>query len=132
VEIFSARAAERKQVPSRFLTSISLVLQQPTYPIQILTLLSDLPPLTSPSIEPILISTNAMETVSIPTSVPAELKAADLILKRARELKTHDPVMAYWCEPSSASPRPRMRKDAYLHPSLIRRTAPFLLPATLC
>jgi hypothetical protein len=40
-----------------------------------------------------------MESVNIPAdNVPAELKACDQILKRAKELKKAEPVMAYWCE----------------------------------
>jgi vacuolar protein sorting-associated protein VTA1 len=40
-----------------------------------------------------------MESVSIPAeSVPVELKACDQILKRAKELKKAEPVVAYWCE----------------------------------
>jgi hypothetical protein len=40
-----------------------------------------------------------MESVNIPSdNVPAELKACDQILKRAKELKKAEPVVAYWCK----------------------------------
>jgi len=39
-----------------------------------------------------------MDDVSLPSEIPSELKAIDLLLKRAKELKSHDPVMAYWCK----------------------------------
>jgi hypothetical protein len=39
-----------------------------------------------------------MDAVKLPSDIPAELKAIDLLVKRAKELKTHDSVMAYWCE----------------------------------
>jgi hypothetical protein len=39
-----------------------------------------------------------MEDVNIPSdNVPAELKACEQILKRAKELKKAEPVVAYWC-----------------------------------
>jgi hypothetical protein len=41
----------------------------------------------------------AMESVNIPSeNVPAELKSCDQILKRAKELKKAEPVVAYWCK----------------------------------
>jgi vacuolar protein sorting-associated protein VTA1 len=40
-----------------------------------------------------------MEDVNIPSdNVPAELKACEQILKRAKELKKAEPVVAYWCK----------------------------------
>ena len=40
-----------------------------------------------------------MDTVNIPSeTVPAEMKACEQILKRAKELKKPEPVVAYWCE----------------------------------
>jgi vacuolar protein sorting-associated protein VTA1 len=40
-----------------------------------------------------------MESVNIPSeNVPAELKSCDQILKRAKELKKAEPVVAYWCK----------------------------------
>jgi hypothetical protein len=40
-----------------------------------------------------------MDGVNIPTdNIPAELKACDQILKRAKELKKAEPVVAYWCK----------------------------------
>jgi len=40
-----------------------------------------------------------MESVNIPSeTVPAEMKACEQILKRAKELKKPEPVVAYWCE----------------------------------
>jgi len=40
-----------------------------------------------------------MESINIPTdNVPAELKSCDQILKRAKELKKAEPVVAYWCK----------------------------------
>jgi len=40
-----------------------------------------------------------MEAVNIPSeNVPAELKACEQILKRAKELKKAEPVVAYWCK----------------------------------
>lgn len=45
----------------------------------------------------------AMESVNIPSeNVPAELKSCDQILKRAKELKKAEPVVAYWCKLSDA------------------------------
>jgi vacuolar protein sorting-associated protein VTA1 len=39
-----------------------------------------------------------METVNIPSeNVPVELKTCEQILKRAKELKKAEPVVAYWC-----------------------------------
>lgn len=41
----------------------------------------------------------AMDSVLIPSeTVPAELKACEQILKRAKELKKAEPVVSYWCE----------------------------------
>lgn len=41
-----------------------------------------------------------MEDVNIPSdNVPTELKACEQILKRAKELKKAEPVVAYWCKP---------------------------------
>jgi hypothetical protein len=41
---------------------------------------------------------DTMEDVNIPSdNVPAELKACEQILKRAKELKKAEPVVAYWC-----------------------------------
>jgi vacuolar protein sorting-associated protein VTA1 len=40
-----------------------------------------------------------MESVNIPSeSVPAEMKACEQTLKRAKELVKAEPVVAYWCE----------------------------------
>jgi hypothetical protein len=40
-----------------------------------------------------------MENVSIPAdNVPDGLKACEQILKRAKELKKSEPVIAYWCK----------------------------------
>ena len=39
-----------------------------------------------------------MDAVTLPSEMPSELKAIDLLVKRANELKTHDSVMAYWCK----------------------------------
>jgi len=45
-----------------------------------------------------------MDSVNIPTdNVPAELKSCDQILKRAKELKKAEPVVAYWCKLDDAS-----------------------------
>ena len=42
---------------------------------------------------------DTMEDVNIPSdNVPAELKACEQILKRAKELKKAEPVVAYWCK----------------------------------
>jgi len=50
---------------------------------------------TNPSITDI----DKMEDVNIPSeNVPAELKACEQILKRAKELKKAEPVVAYWCK----------------------------------
>lgn len=46
-----------------------------------------------------------MDQITFPTDVPPELKAADLVLKRAKELKAHDAVMCYWCAAQSAIAR---------------------------
>jgi len=45
-----------------------------------------------------------MEDVNIPSeNVPAELKACEQILKRAKELKKAEPVVAYWCKLTNSS-----------------------------
>jgi hypothetical protein len=39
-----------------------------------------------------------MESVNIPSeTVPQEMKACEQILRRAKELKKAEPVVAYWC-----------------------------------
>jgi hypothetical protein len=64
----------------------------------------DTSPLHRPKINlrskyPNLTFVDTMEDVSIPSdNVPAELKACEQILKRAKELKKAEPVVAYWCE----------------------------------
>jgi hypothetical protein len=48
---------------------------------------------------PNITSIDTMEDVNIPSeNVPAELKACEQILKRAKELKKAEPVVAYWCK----------------------------------
>jgi vacuolar protein sorting-associated protein VTA1 len=40
-----------------------------------------------------------MDTVNIPSeTVPAEMKACEQTLKRAKELVKAEPVVAYWCK----------------------------------
>ena len=52
---------------------------------------------------------DTMDDVNIPSeNVPAELKACEQILKRAKELKKAEPVVAYWCK---LSPSYRLRAD---------------------
>ena len=55
---------------------------------------------TSPgSTYPNITYIDTMEAVNIPSdNVPAELKACEQILKRAKELKKAEPVVAYWCK----------------------------------
>jgi len=49
---------------------------------------------------PVVTYADTMEDVNIPSdNVPAELKACEQILKRAKELKKAEPVVAYWCKP---------------------------------
>ena len=53
-----------------------------------------------------------METVNIPSeNVPAELKACEQILKRAKELKKAEPVVAYWCR--SWNPEAKIKLISY-------------------
>jgi hypothetical protein len=53
----------------------------------------------SPDTYPNISNINTMEDVNIPSdNVPAELKACEQILKRAKELKKAEPVVAYWCK----------------------------------
>jgi len=48
---------------------------------------------------PNIANTGTMDDVNIPSeNVPAELKACEQILKRAKELKKAEPVVAYWCK----------------------------------
>lgn len=56
-----------------------------------------------------------MDAIKIPSSVPAELKAADLVLKRANELKAHDPVIAYWCTSLTPAPSAALPSQSDLH-----------------
>ena len=54
---------------------------------------------TTRSRHPNITNTDTMEDVNIPSeNVPAELKACEQILKRAKELKKAEPVVAYWCK----------------------------------
>lgn len=40
-----------------------------------------------------------MDAVQIPSeTVPTEMRACEQILKRAKELKKPEPVVAYWCK----------------------------------
>lgn len=59
-----------------------------------------------------------MDQITFPTDVPPELKAADLILKRAKELKAHDAVMCYWCPSPRPSPLARPLAPRRLTPAL--------------
>lgn len=52
----------------------------------------------TPPPAPLFSTADIMETVNIPAdNVPAELRACEQILKRAKELKKAEPVVAYWC-----------------------------------
>jgi hypothetical protein len=53
-----------------------------------------------------------MESVNIPSeTVPPEMKACEQILKRAKELKKPEPVVAYWCECLSSTASERSARN---------------------
>lgn len=70
-----------------------------------------------------------MESVNIPSeTVPQEMKACEQILRRAKELKKAEPVVAYWCmfhsprgypAPKSSITRPDTLLEAYQSPVCI-------------
>lgn len=56
-----------------------------------------------------------MDAVTIPSeNVPVDLKSCEQILKRAKELKKAEPVVAYWCKLISSVSDPLLTNRLFL------------------